>query len=75
VVEAVNKRVGHRFEDLAGLGRPVPKAGLAFLLRPAPGSTRSVARTWLATVGRLALTAVIAAAAIWLALTEGGPGP
>ena len=74
VVEAVKKRVEHGFEDLAGLGRPVPKTGLAFLLRPAPG-TRGAAPAWLGTAGRLALTALAAAAAIWLALTEGRPGP
>jgi adenylate cyclase len=75
VVEAVKKRVEHGFDDLAGLGRAVPKPGLAFLLRPAPGSSRSPAPAWLGTAGRLALTAVIVAAAIWLALTEGRPGP
>jgi adenylate cyclase len=75
VVEAVKKRVGHGFDDVAGLGRAVPKPGLAFLVRPAPGSARNPAPAWLATAGRLALTAVVAAAAIWLALTEGRPGP
>jgi adenylate cyclase len=76
VVEAVRKRVGHSFEDLAGWpGRPVPKAGLAFLLRPAPGSSPRPVTAWLGTAGRLALTAVVLAAAIWLALTEGRPGP
>jgi adenylate cyclase len=76
VVETVGKRVGHSFEDLAGLpARPVPKAGLAFLLRPVPESSPRAATTWLATAGRLVLTAVVAAAAIWLALTEGRPGP
>ena len=76
VVETVRKRVGHSFEDLAGLpARPVPKAGLAFLLRPVPESSPRAATTWLATAGRLVLTAVVAAAAIWLALTEGRPGP
>ena len=75
VVEAVRKRVGHNFEDLAGLpARPVPKAGLAFLLRPAPTTSRT-APAWLGTAGRLVLTAAVAAAAIWLALTEGRPGP
>jgi adenylate cyclase len=76
VVEAVRKRVGHSFEDLAGWpGRPVPKAGLAFLLRPAPESSPRAATAWLASAGRLVLTAIVAAAAIWLALTEGRPGP
>jgi class 3 adenylate cyclase len=76
VAEAVRRRVGHGFEDLAGFpGRPVPKAGLAFLLRPAPASSPRPATAWLGTAGRLALTALVAAAAIWLALTEGGPGP
>ncbi len=75
VVEAVRKRVEHGFDDLAGLGRPVPKAGLAFLLRPASGASRRPAPAWLGTAGRLALTAAIVAAAIWLALTEGRPGP
>lgn len=75
VVEAVNSRVEHGFDDLAGLSRPVPKAGLAFLLRPAPAASPRPARAWLGTAGRLALTAVVAAAAIWLALTEGRPGP
>ena len=74
VVEAVKSRVEHGFDDLAGLGRAVPKAGLAFLLRPAPGTSRRAAPAWLGTAGRLALTAVVAAAAIWLALTEGSPG-
>lgn len=75
VVEAVKNRVEHGFDDLAGLGRAVPKAGLAFLLRPAPATSRSGAPAWLGTAGRLALTALVAAAAIWLALTEGRPGP
>jgi adenylate cyclase len=76
VVEAVRKRVGHSFEDLAGWpGRPVPKAGLAFLLRPVPESSPRAATAWLASAGRLVLTAIVAAAAIWLALTEGRPGP
>ena len=75
VVEAVKRRVEHRFDDLAGLpGRPVPKAGLAFLLRPAPETSRRPVPAWLGTAGRLALTAVVAAAAIWLALTGGRPG-
>ena len=76
VVEAVRTRVAHGFEDLAGLpARPVPKAGLAFLLRAAPESPPRPATAWLGTAGRLALTALLAAAAIWLALTEGRPGP
>jgi adenylate cyclase len=76
VVEAVGKRLGHGFEDLAGLpARPVPKAGLAFLLRPVPESSPRAATAWLASAGRLVLTAAMAAAAIWLALTEGRPGP
>jgi adenylate cyclase len=75
VMEAVKKRVEHGFEDLADLpDRPVPGAGLVFLLQPAPGASRRPAPAWLGTVGRLALTAVVIAAAIWLALTEGGPG-
>jgi adenylate cyclase len=74
VVEAVKHRVEHGFEDLAELGRAVPKAGLAFLLRPAPVRARRRASAWLGMAGRLALTALIAAVAIWLALTEGGPG-
>ena len=74
VVEAVKHRVEHGFEDLAELGRAVPKAGLAFLLRPAPVRARHPASAWLGMAGRLALTALIAAVAIWLALTEGGPG-
>jgi adenylate cyclase len=75
VVETVKNRVEHGFDDLAGLGRAVPKAGLAFLLRPAPVSARHPASAWLGTAGRLALTALLVAAAIWLALTEGRPGP
>jgi adenylate cyclase len=76
VVEAVRKRVGHGFADLAGLpARPVPKAGLAFLLLPVAQSSPRAATAWLASAGRLALTAALAAAAIWLALTEGRPGP
>jgi class 3 adenylate cyclase len=74
VVETVRHRVEHGFEDLAELGRAVPKAGLAFLLRPAPVRARHPASAWLGMAGRLALTALIAAAAIWLALTEGRPG-
>jgi class 3 adenylate cyclase len=74
VVEAVKHRVEHGFEDLAELGRAVPRAGLAFLLRPAPVHARHPASAWLRMAGRLALTALIAAAAIWLALTEGRPG-
>ena len=73
VVEAVKGQVEHEFADLAAMGRPVPKAGLAFRLEavsdPAGGMP-----TWLGDVGRLALTALIVAAAIWLALTEGWPG-
>ena len=75
VVEAVKHRVEHSFADLAGLGRAVPKPGLAFLLQTAPAIPRHPATTWLGTAGRLALTALVAAAAIWLALTEGRPGP
>jgi adenylate cyclase len=74
-VEAVKSRVEHGFDDLVELGRPVPKAGLAFLLRPAPATSPRAVTAWLATAGRLALTAAVAAAAIWLALTEGRPGP
>jgi adenylate cyclase len=74
VVETVKHRVEHGFEDLAELGRAVPRAGLAFLLRPASVRARHPASAWLGMAGRLALTALIAAAAIWLALTEGGPG-
>jgi adenylate cyclase len=73
-VEAVKHRVEHGFDDLAGLGRAVPKTGLAFVLRPALRSARHPASAWLGTAGRLALTALVAAAAIWLALTEGRPG-
>jgi adenylate cyclase len=76
VVEAVRKRVGHGFEDLARWpGRPVPKAGLAFLLRPVAEASPRASIAWLASAGRLALTAAVAAAAVWLALTEGRPGP
>jgi adenylate cyclase len=76
VIEAVRKRVAHGFEDLAGLpARPVPKAGLAYLLRPVPEGSPRAATAWLASAGRLALIAAVAAAAIWLALTEGRPGP
>jgi class 3 adenylate cyclase len=74
VVETVRHRVEHGFEDLAELGRAVPKAGLAFLLRPAPVRAQHPTSAWLGMAGRLALTALIAAAAIWLALTEGRPG-
>jgi adenylate cyclase len=73
VVEAVRSRVEHTFEDLADLARPVPKAGLAFRLEVAPSALRPRAPAWLGTAGRLALTAVIAAAAIWLAMNQGGP--
>ena len=60
--------------DLAALGRPVPKAGLAFRLEAVPDASGRVP-AWLGDAGRLALTAAVAAAAIWLALTEGRPGP
>jgi adenylate cyclase len=73
VVDAVKKRVGHGYDDLAGLGRSVPKAGLAFRLEVAPGALRPRAPAWLGTAGRLALTAVVAAAAIWLAMSHGLP--
>jgi adenylate cyclase len=72
VVEAVSKRVEHRFHDLAGLGRAVPKAGLAFRLEAAPDTSRRPP-AWLGTAGRLALTAGVAAAAVWLAMTGGRP--
>lgn len=75
VVEAVKRRVEHGFDDLIELSRPVPKAGLAFLLRPAPATPPRAVTAWLATAGRLVLTAAVAAAAIWLALTEGRPAP
>ena len=74
VVDTVKKRVPHGFDDLAGLGRPVPKAGLAFRLEVAPDTSRRRAPAWLGAAGRLALTAVVVAAAIWLAMTHGGPG-
>jgi adenylate cyclase len=74
VVETVKHRVQHGFDDLAEIGRAVPRAGLAFILRPAPRSVRHPGSAWLGTAGRLALTALVAAAAIWLALTEGRPG-
>jgi adenylate cyclase len=74
VVEAVKGRVEHEFVDLAGLGRRVPKAGLAFRLEAVPDVSGRVP-AWLSDAERLALTAALAAAAIWLALTEGGPGP
>ena len=75
VVDAVKKRVGHGFTDVTGLDRPAPKAGLAFRLEPAPDALRRRAPGWLGSLGRLLLTAMLAAAAIWLALTEGRPGP
>jgi class 3 adenylate cyclase len=74
VVEAVRGRVEHEFVDLAALGRRVPKVGLAYRLEAVP-EVSGRAPAWLASAGRLALTAIVAAAAIWLALTEGGPGP
>jgi class 3 adenylate cyclase len=74
VVEAVKKRVPHGYYELAGLGRPVPKAGLAFRLEVAPDTSKRRAPAWLGSAGRLALTAIVAAAAIWLAMTHGGPG-
>ena len=74
VVEAVKGRVEHEFADLALMGRRVPKAGLAFRLEAVPDVSGRVP-PWLGDAGRLALTAAVAAAAIWLALTEGGPGP
>jgi adenylate cyclase len=73
VLEAVRKRVDHGFLDLAELpGRPVPRAGLAFRLEAAETLERR-APEWLATIGRLTLTAAVAAAAIWLAMTGGRP--
>jgi class 3 adenylate cyclase len=75
VFESVRKRVKHGFVDLATLpDRPVPKAGLAFRLDAAPETLQPRVPEWLGTVGRLALTAVVAAAAIWLAINQGGPG-
>jgi hypothetical protein len=74
VVEAVKGRVEHEFSDLATLRRPVPKAGLAFRLEAVPDVSGHVP-AWLSDAGRLALTAALAAAAVWLALTEGRPGP
>jgi class 3 adenylate cyclase len=74
VVEAVKGRVEHEFADLAALGRPVPKAGLAFRVEAVPDRSACLP-AWLGDAGRLALTAALAAAAIWLALTEGRPGP
>jgi adenylate cyclase len=73
VLDAVRKRVGHTFDDLAAMGRPVPKAGLAFRLEPAPGTLQPRAPAWLGVAGRLALTLVALAAAIWLAMTGGRP--
>jgi adenylate cyclase len=73
VVDAVRRRVEHGFEDLADLARPVPKAGLAFRLDVAPGALQERAPAWLGSAGRLALTALIVAAAIWLAMTGGRP--
>lgn len=73
VLEAVRKRVDHGFLDLAELpDRPVPRAGLAFRLEAAE-RLEPRAPEWLATVGRLTLTAAVAAAAIWLAMTGGRP--
>ena len=73
VLEAVGRKVKHRFVDLATLpGRPVPKAGLAFRLEPAPEQIGHRPPEWVATLGRVTLTAVLAAAAIWLAMTGGG---
>jgi adenylate cyclase len=74
VVETVKHRVEHGFDDLVEVGRAVPRAGLAFVLRPAAQPVRHPASAWLGTAGRVALTALVAAAAIWLALTEGRPG-
>jgi adenylate cyclase len=73
VVEAVKGQVEHEFADLAAMGRPVPKAGLAFRLEAVPDPAGGMP-AWLGDVGRLTLTALIVAAAIWLALTEGWPG-
>jgi adenylate cyclase len=72
VVEGVRKRVGHGFDDLAGLGRPVPGPGLAFRLEAVPDASRR-APAWLGAAGRLALTVLVVAAAIWLAMTGGRP--
>lgn len=74
VVEAVKGRVEHEFSDLVALGRRVPTGGLAFRLEAVPDLSGHVP-AWFSDAGRLALTAALAAAAIWLALTEGGPGP
>ena len=75
MVEAVKHRVEHGFEDLAELGHPgAEPPGLAFLLRPAPVRARHPGSAWLGMAGRLALTALIAAVAIWLALTEADRG-
>src|ERR687892_74596 len=46
VVDAVKKRVEHCYCDLAGLGRPVPKAGLAFRLEVGPDTPRRRAPAW-----------------------------
>ena len=73
MVDTVAKRVKHGFDDLAAAGRAVPKAGLAFRLEAAPGLRQPRAPAWLASAGRLALTAAIAAIAIWLVMTHGGP--
>jgi adenylate cyclase len=63
------------YDDLATIpGRPVPRAALAFRVRVAPLKP-PLAHPRLATAGRLALTVFIAAAAIWLAMTGGGPQP
>jgi adenylate cyclase len=74
VVEAVKGKVEHEFADLAAMGRAVPKAGLAFRLKAVSDPSGGMP-AWLGDAGRLALTAVLAAALIWLALTEGRPGP
>lgn len=74
VVDHVKRGPRLGFDDLAAIpGRTVPRAALAFRVRAAPGPPPRA--PWLATAGRLVLTALIAAAAIWLATTGGGPQP
>jgi len=72
VLDHVQQRLGLTVEDLAGLDRAAPSEGLAFRLCIDDTMSRRGMPPWLANLGRLTVTVMIAVAAVWLAMTSGG---
>ncbi len=72
VLDQVQQRLGLTVEDLVGLGRAAPSEGLAFRLQIDDTMAQRGMPPWLANLGRLTLTVMLAVVAVWLAMTGGG---